>query len=73
MGSEGWAADRMKQRRTYDGEFKSKVLSEWINGKKELKELAEKYDLHPNQIKNWKSTLLKNASIILDDKRRSKA
>ena len=63
----------MKQRKTYDGSFKAKVVSEWIQGKKTLTELANQYNLHPNQIKNWKSILLKKAEIVLDDQRRSKS
>jgi transposase-like protein len=62
-----------KKRNTYSGAFKAKVVSEFINRKRRLKELAEHYQLHPNQIKNWKSILLKRAGDILEDKRRSKA
>jgi transposase len=60
------------KRKTYEGLFKARVVSEWINGKRNLSELAEEYRIHPNQIKNWKSLLLKNAAHILADKRRSK-
>ncbi len=61
------------KRNTYSGAFKAKVVSEFINRKRRLKELAEHYQLHPNQIKNWKSILLKRAGDILEDKRRNKA
>jgi transposase-like protein len=64
--------DMKMKRRTYEGLFKARVVSEWINGKINLNELAERYSIHPNQIKNWKSLLLKGASQALDDKRRSK-
>ncbi len=63
--------DTREKRRTYDGLFKAQVVCEWINGKRSLPELADKYHLHPNQIKNWKMTLLKRASHVLDDRRRS--
>jgi len=65
--------DLKLKRRSYDGLFKARVVSEWINGRGSLRELAERYDVHPNQIKNWKSLLLKRAGVVLDDKRRSKA
>jgi|GEM_PF-1228687 len=61
------------KRKSYDGLFKARIVSEWINGKRSLNELTEFYDVHPNQIKNWKSILLKRASLVLEDKRRSKA
>jgi transposase-like protein len=65
--------DMKMKRKTYEGLFKARVVSEWINGKRNLNELAERYSIHPNQIKNWKSLLLKGASQVLDDKRRSKS
>ena len=61
------------KRKLYDGYFKAQVVSEWINNKASLKELAKRYDIHPNQIKNWKSLLLKGASYLLEDKRRTKS
>jgi transposase-like protein len=60
----------MKRRKIYSGSFKAKVVLELLNGKKSLNELARQYQLHPNQIKNWKSILLKHASYILEDKRK---
>jgi transposase-like protein len=65
--------DMKMKRKTYEGLFKARVVSEWINGKINLNELAERYSVHPNQIKNWKSLLLKGASQVLDDKRRLKS
>ncbi len=62
----------MKRRKNYNGTFKANVVLELIRDNKSLPELAAKYDLHPNQIKNWKSILLKQAPYILADKRRSR-
>ena len=62
----------MKKRKTYSGTFKAKVVTEFIHGKTELEDLAEKYQVHPNQIKNWKSLLFKRAHIIFSDRRHSK-
>ncbi len=59
----------MKKRKTYSGTFKAKVVTEFIHGKMELEELADKYQVHPNQIKNWKSLLFKRAHIIFNDRR----
>jgi transposase-like protein len=60
----------MKTRKTYTGEFKVAVVLELLCGRKSLADLAALYELHPNQIKNWKSRLLKQAIYIFDDKRR---
>lgn len=61
----------MKKRRTYTGDFKASVVLALFRNKKSLSDLADQYDLHPNQIKNWKSLFLKQAVNIFDDKRRS--
>jgi len=59
----------VKKRKTYSGNFKAKVLREFLIDRKDLKELAQEYELHPNQIKNWKSLLMKRAATILEDRR----
>jgi transposase len=60
------------KRKTYSGSFKAQVISDLILKKKELTDLANDYQIHPNQIKNWRTILFKRAHIILDDKRHNK-
>jgi transposase len=60
----------MKKRRTYSGEFKAEVVREFLKGRMSLQELADLYEIHPNQIKNWRTLLIKRAPLIFDDKRR---
>jgi len=62
----------MKKRKTYSGAFKARVISDLISGKKDLTDLANDYQIHPNQIKNWRTTLFKRAHLILDDRRHNK-
>jgi len=59
----------MKKRKIYSGNFKAQLVREWLQGKHSLSEIAEKYQVHPNQIKNWKSRLLKRAHLVLSDQR----
>ncbi|MEN6465397.1 MAG: transposase [Syntrophaceae bacterium] len=59
----------MKKRKTYDGSFKVMVVMEYMEGKTSLKDIACKYQVHPNQIKNWKTLFMKRASCILEDRR----
>jgi transposase len=61
-----------RRRKTYDGSFKAKVVLEYINGNKSLKDLSDQFQVHPNQIKNWKSQLLKRAETVLTDHRSQK-
>jgi len=62
----------MNKRNRYSGIFKARVAIEAIKGEKTLAELSSKYQIHSNQIMNWKSKLLHNASNIFEDKRRKK-
>ena len=59
----------MSNKRTYrTKEFKFKVALEAIKGQKQIAELAEKYNVHPNQISKWKKELLEKGSSIFDKK-----
>lgn len=62
----------MKKRKIYSGSFKAKIVLELIQGKRGLLELADQYQLNPNQIKNWKSIFLRRAGDILEDGRRKR-
>jgi transposase-like protein len=63
----------MKKRKTYSGTFKAQVVLELLFGKKDLIDLAAQYELHPNQIKNWKSAFLRQAPEVFEDKRKKRA
>jgi transposase len=56
-------------RRTYAGAFKAQVVLEALESKRGLEEIAQHYDLHPNQIKNWKCILRKRMSEVFEDRR----
>jgi putative transposase len=47
----------MKKRR-FSAEFKARVAREALRERKTLAELAAEYDVHPNQISQWKRQLL---------------
>ena len=46
-----------RRRRNHTAAFKAKVALAAIKGEKTLAELAEQFDIHPNQITQWKSQL----------------
>jgi len=50
-----------KKRRAYTDKFKAQVAIEAIKGMKTLAELAAEYQVHPNQISNWKRKVLQGA------------
>jgi transposase-like protein len=53
-----------KTRKRYGSEFKAKVALEAIKEQKTLTELSNQFQLHPNQISQWKKQLLDGAQSI---------
>lgn len=47
-------------------EFKAKVAIEAIKGEKTIQEIAQKYEVHPNQVTLWKKQLIENATSAFD-------
>lgn len=59
----------MSKRKKHDDSFKARVALEALKGELTISELASKYDIHPNQIRQWRKQLLDNASEIFSRKR----
>ena len=55
-----------RPRRNHSPAFKSKVALAAIRGEQTITELAQKFDVHPNQITQWKTQLLEQASTVFD-------
>lgn len=53
-----------RPRRTHSPDFKAKVALAAIQGDLTMAELVKKFDVHANQITDWKKQLLKNASDV---------
>ncbi len=51
-----------RTRRAHSPAFKAKVALAAIKGEKTLADLAQQYDVHPNQIMAWKSQVLDGAA-----------
>jgi transposase-like protein len=55
-----------RPRRNHSAAFKAKVAVAAIKGDKTLAELAERFDVHPNQITQWKTQLLERAAGVFE-------
>ncbi len=53
-----------RPRRNHAPQFKAKVALEALKGEQTLVELSERYQVHPNQITDWKRQLLEHAADI---------
>jgi transposase-like protein len=51
-------------KRKFTSEFKAKVALEAIKGMRTVNELAQEFEVHPNQIGIWKKQLLGSASDV---------
>jgi transposase len=56
-----------RPRRNHSPAFKVKVAVAALKGEKTLAELAQQFDLHPNQIAQWRTQLLDGASGVFGD------
>ena len=53
-----------RSRRNHSAAFKAKVALAAVKGEATLAELAERFDVHPNQITQWKSPLFDRAAEV---------
>lgn len=59
-------------RRKFTTKFKTKVVLEALKEQSSLADLAQKHDLHPQQISTWKREFLSNAESVFGSESKSK-
>ena len=61
-----------RKRRIFGGAFRAKVALAAVKGDKTLAQLAEQYDVHPNQVSVWRKELMERAAELFEDGRTRK-
>ena len=61
-----------RPRRNHSPAFKAKVAVAAIKGEKTLSELAQEFDVHPNQITQWRSSFWKGRRLCSATPRKPK-
>jgi transposase len=56
-----------RKRRNHSPGFKAKVALAAVRGDRTLADLAEHFDVHPNQIQDWKKRLLSNVEQLFEN------
>lgn len=56
-----------RKRRNHSPIFKAQVAIAAVKGDKTLAELAQQFDIHPNQITDWKMQLQERSSQVFGD------
>ena len=62
-----------RPRRNHSAKFKSKVALAALKGDKTLVELSEQFDVHANQITEWKNQLVQQAESVFLTKAEQRA
>ena len=58
-----------RPRRNHTAAFKAKVAMAALKGDKTLAELAQQFDVHPNQITDWKTRLQEGAAGVFGEEK----
>ena len=57
-----------KKRRTFSDDLKFRIVIEAIKGQRQISEIAADFEVHPNQITNWKKQFLDNGPLVFSKK-----
>jgi len=59
-----------KKRRQYNARFKFQVALDALQESQTINEIAQKYEVHPSQVKQWKRQLREEGMQVFETKRK---
>ena len=57
-----------RKRRRFSDDLKFRIVIEAIKGQRQISEIAAEFNVHPNQITNWKKLFLDNGPSVFSKK-----
>lgn len=61
-----------KNRRKHSSSFKARVALEALKGEETIAELAQRFEVHPSQVRKWKNSLAEGAASIFGGDQKKK-
>lgn len=60
---------KKRQRKRYSADLKAKIAVEAIKGQRTIQEIASHYEVHPNQVTQWKRQVLEGVADVFSNGR----
>ena len=57
-----------RKRRAFSNDLKFRIVIEAIKGQRQISEIATEFNVHPNQITNWRKQFLDNGPLVFSKK-----
>ena len=57
----------MPRGKKYSSEFKAKVALEALKEEETINQIASRFEIHPNNVSNWKNLFIKSSSFMFQD------
>lgn len=70
MGRGSKGLGRGRKRRCFEKSFRAKVALAALRGDSTMRELADRFDLHANQVSAWRQVLVDRSPELFEDGRR---
>jgi len=61
-----------KKRKVYTSAFKAKVALEAVKGRLTINQIANQFEIHPNQVSTWKKQFLESLPQVFENPGKSK-